>query len=71
LRVIKREKRACKTCEEQGVESAALPARIIDKSLARDNGKDLVALGIVVEIDKLFELEADAKAGRLGAPQKG
>jgi hypothetical protein len=48
-----------------------LPARTIDKSLARDNGKDLVALGIVVEIDKLFELEADAKAGRLGAPQKG
>jgi hypothetical protein len=39
--------------------------------LARDNGKDLVALGIVVEIDKLFEREADAKAGRLGAPQKG
>src|ERR1700757_206329 len=34
------------------------------------NGKDLVALGIVVEIDKLFELEADAKAAGLGAPQR-
>lgn len=36
VRVIKREKRACKACEEQGVQCAALPARIIDKSLASD-----------------------------------
>ena len=36
VRVIKREKRACKTCEERGVQCAALPARIIDKSLAGD-----------------------------------
>jgi transposase len=34
--VTKREKRACKACEEQGVECAPLPARIIDKSLASD-----------------------------------
>jgi transposase len=34
------------------------------------NGKDLVALGIVVEIDKLFELEAEAKAGGLGAAER-
>jgi hypothetical protein len=34
------------------------------------NGKDLVALGIVVEIDRLFELEADAKAGSLGAAER-
>ena len=34
------------------------------------NGKDLVALGIVVEIDKLFELEADAKAAGLGATER-
>src|SRR5271165_2457674 len=34
------------------------------------NGKDLVALGIIVEIDKLFELEADAKAGGLGAAER-
>src|SRR5271165_5353257 len=32
--VTKREKRACKDCEEQGVQSAPLPARIIDKGLA-------------------------------------
>ncbi len=36
VRVIKREKRACKDCEEQGVQSAPLPARIIDKGLASD-----------------------------------
>jgi transposase len=32
--VTKCEKRACKDCEEQGVQSAPLPARIIDKGLA-------------------------------------
>ena len=34
--VTKREKRACQTCEEQGVACAPLPARIIDKGLASD-----------------------------------
>jgi transposase len=34
------------------------------------NGKDLVALGIVVEIDKLFEIEADAKSAGLGAGER-
>jgi hypothetical protein len=34
------------------------------------NGKDLVTLGIIVEIDMLFELEADAKAGGLGAAER-
>jgi len=34
--VSKREKRACKSCEEQGVVSAALPPRIIEKCLASD-----------------------------------
>ena len=34
--VTKREKRACRHCEEQGVETAALPARIIPKSLVSD-----------------------------------
>ena len=33
VQVIKREKRACKTCEEQGVAMAPLPVRIIAKSL--------------------------------------
>src|SRR5260370_41351888 len=32
----KREKRACKACEEQGVECAPAPARIIEKGLASD-----------------------------------
>jgi transposase len=36
VRVTKREKRACKACEEQGVQCAPLPARIIDKGLASD-----------------------------------
>jgi transposase len=34
------------------------------------NRKDLLALGIVVEIDKLFEIEADAKAAGLGAGER-
>jgi transposase len=34
--VTKREKRACKACEEQGVACAPLPARIIEKGLASD-----------------------------------
>jgi transposase len=36
VRVTKREKRACKDCEEQGVACAPLPARIIEKGLASD-----------------------------------
>jgi transposase len=36
VQVIKREKRACKTCEEQGVAMAPLPVRIIPKSLVSD-----------------------------------
>src|SRR5580704_9078072 len=36
VRVTKREKRACKVCEEQGVQSAPLPPRIIEKGLASD-----------------------------------
>jgi transposase len=34
--VSKREKRACKSCEKQGVVSAPLPPRIIEKCLASD-----------------------------------
>jgi transposase len=36
VRVGKREKRACKACEQQGVACAPLPARIIEKGLASD-----------------------------------
>ena len=36
VRVTKREKRACKGCEEQGVQCAPVPLRIIDKGLASD-----------------------------------
>jgi len=36
VEVIKREKRACKPCEEQGVAMAPLPPRIIEKSLVSD-----------------------------------
>jgi transposase len=34
--VIQREKRACKSCEEQGVRTAAAPERIVPKSLLSD-----------------------------------
>ena len=37
MRVTKREKRACRGCEERGVVAAALPPRILEKSLASDN----------------------------------
>ena len=36
VRVTKREKRACSRCPEQGVTAAALPPRVVDKSLASD-----------------------------------
>jgi transposase len=36
VRVVKREKRACKRCEERGVTCAKTPARIIEKGLASD-----------------------------------
>jgi transposase len=36
VRVIKREKRACKDCQEEGVKCAPVPARIIEKGLASD-----------------------------------
>jgi len=36
----------------------------------RLNRRDLLALGIVAEIDKLFELEAEAKAAGLGAAER-
>jgi transposase len=36
VQVTKREKRACKKCDEQGVAMAPLPVRIIDKSLVSD-----------------------------------
>ena len=37
VRVTKREKRACRGCEERGVIAATLPPRILEKSLASDN----------------------------------
>ena len=36
VRVIKREKRACRSCEDLGVVAAPLPPRIIEKCLASD-----------------------------------
>jgi transposase len=36
VEVTKREKRACRQCEEQGVATAPLPVRIIEKSLVSD-----------------------------------
>jgi len=36
VRVLKREKRACSNCAQGGVQTAALPARIIEKSIVSD-----------------------------------
>jgi transposase len=36
VRVIKREKRACRDCEQQGVETAPVPERIVAKSVLSD-----------------------------------
>jgi transposase len=36
VRVTKREKRACRSCPEQGITAAPLPARILEKSLVSD-----------------------------------
>jgi transposase len=51
VRVIKREKRACKRCDEQGVQTAAAPERILPKSVLSDN----------VIVDLLVSKYADAK----------
>ena len=51
VRVIKREKRACKKCEEQGVQTAAGPERILPKSVLSDN----------VIIDLVVSKYSDAK----------
>jgi len=44
VQVTKREKRVCKRCEEQGVATAPLPERILEKSLVSDR----VILDVVV-----------------------
>ncbi len=36
VRVIKREKRACRSCQEQGVQTAPVPERIVAKSVLSD-----------------------------------
>ncbi len=36
VKVIKREKRACRSCEEQGVQTAPLPERIVPRSVLSD-----------------------------------
>jgi transposase len=36
VRVLKREKRACSSCAQGGIQTAALPARIIQKSIVSD-----------------------------------
>lgn len=51
VRVIKREKRACKRCEEQGVQTAAALERILPKSVLSNN----------VIIDLVVSKYADAK----------
>jgi transposase len=51
VRVIKREKRACKSCEERGVQTAAALERILPKSVLSDN----------VIIDLIVSKYCDAK----------
>jgi hypothetical protein len=45
--VTKREKRACRSCEELGVVSAPLPPRIIEKCLASDR----IVIETVIKIE--------------------
>jgi len=62
VRVTKREKRACKACEEQGVQTAPLPARIIDKGLASDR---VIIDTVVSKYLDHFGLLGDVLSGRL------
>ena len=52
VEVIKREKRACRQCEEQGVAMAPLPPRIIEKSLVSDQ----VIIDTNVEFDRIHKM---------------
>jgi transposase len=50
--VTKREKRACKVCEQGGVAAAAVPVRIIDKGLVSDRV-------VIHDRDRIFSEEVD------------
>jgi transposase len=79
--VTKREKRACRSCEELGVISAPLPPRIIEKCLASDrivietvvskycNHTPLHRQSVILERDIGLDCQP-SDAGRLG-PQSG
>jgi transposase len=56
--VTKREKRACRSCEDLGVVSAPLPPRIIEKCLASDR---IVIDTLVRQIVPLENFEMSAK----------
>ena len=61
--VTKREKRACRRCEEQGVETAALPARIIPKSLVSDRFIIDTVVNKYCDLPTSVPTECDAGAG--------
>jgi transposase len=58
VRVIKREKRACRQCEELGVSTAAVPAKILPKAKASNELIVSVLTGKFVEHLPLYRLAA-------------
>ena len=58
VRVIKREKRACPQCEEQGVSTAAAPAKILPKAKASDELIVSILVGKFVEHLPLYRIAA-------------
>jgi transposase len=61
VRVIKREKRVCKGCEEQGVRTAAVPERILAKSVLSDNVIIDITVNKYCESTPLYRQQAKLK----------
>jgi transposase len=61
VRVIKREKRACKSCEEQGVQTAAALERILPKSVLSDNVIVDITVNKYCESTPLYRQQAKLK----------
>ena len=61
VRVIKREKRACKQCAEQGVRTAGAPERIAPKSLLSDHFIIDLVVGKYCESLPIYRQQVDAK----------
>jgi hypothetical protein len=63
VRVTKREKCACKTCEEQRAQSAPLPPRIIERGLASDRVVIDTVVKQILRSPAVISSERDAGTG--------